>query len=131
MYLRFVDARTLTNSGVREGFFVAAYELRKRQSISAWELSEMETCLQWFRQNLPVPDRFNRTTSKGYCRRDAKGISWFKNDAKACLTMAYRMFTILNEHGYPVEMIKSDNVGYIIYEDEFQIVAEPFRDAPV
>jgi hypothetical protein len=32
------------------------------------------------------------------------------------------------QHGISVRMLKASRVGYIVYEDEFQIVAEPFAD---
>ncbi|MDP2123062.1 MAG: hypothetical protein Q8J92_01645 [Parvibaculum sp.] len=35
---------------------------------------------------------------------------------------------ILQEYGHFVTMIKSARPGYIVYEDEHQIVAEPFAD---
>jgi hypothetical protein len=32
----------------------------------------------------------------------------------------------LQEHGVPVEMLNSNRVGHIVYEDEYQAVAVPF-----
>jgi hypothetical protein len=34
---------------------------------------------------------------------------------------------ILQNHGVSVRMLKTDRIGYVVYEDEYQIVAEPFR----
>ena len=37
--------------------------------------------------------------------------------------------THLDDHGLAVQMLKTGRVvGYFVYEDEFQIVAEPFGD---
>jgi len=36
---------------------------------------------------------------------------------------------ILENHGINVQMLTTDRVGYVVYEDEFQIVAEPFDDS--
>ena len=33
---------------------------------------------------------------------------------------------LLNEHGVTTEMLRSERPGYIVFEDEFQIAAEPF-----
>jgi hypothetical protein len=38
------------------------------------------------------------------------------------------MAEILVRHGIGVEVLKAERVGYVVYEDEFQIVAEPFAD---
>ena len=38
------------------------------------------------------------------------------------------MVAILENHGLSVRMSKADKVGYVVYEDDYQIVAEPFSD---
>ena len=38
------------------------------------------------------------------------------------------MVVILQSHGINVSILKTERVGYVVYEDEFQIVAEPFTD---
>lgn len=35
---------------------------------------------------------------------------------------------ILEAHGVITEMIRTERPGYIVYQDEYQIVAEPFMD---
>lgn len=35
---------------------------------------------------------------------------------------------MLENHGVAVRMLKADRVGYVVYEDDYQIVAEPFSD---
>jgi hypothetical protein len=35
---------------------------------------------------------------------------------------------ILDNHGVPARTLKATQVGYVVYEDEYQIVAEPFAD---
>jgi len=37
------------------------------------------------------------------------------------------MVRILERHGIYVKMIRTDKPGYVIYEDDWQLVAEPFR----
>jgi hypothetical protein len=37
------------------------------------------------------------------------------------------LVAILRNHGVIVHMLKTDRVGYVVYEDEYQIVAESFR----
>jgi len=38
---------------------------------------------------------------------------------------------LLESHGISVRMIKTDRPGYVVYEDDHQIVAEPFADSGV
>jgi hypothetical protein len=36
----------------------------------------------------------------------------------------------ISKCGYATAEVRSERVGYVIYEDEFQLIAEPFRDTP-
>jgi hypothetical protein len=38
------------------------------------------------------------------------------------------MVAILENHGIRVKMLQTEKPGYVVYKDEFQVVAEPFRD---
>jgi hypothetical protein len=37
------------------------------------------------------------------------------------------MVRVLERHGIYVKKIKTDKPGYLVYEDDWQVVAEPFR----
>jgi hypothetical protein len=74
------------------------------------------------------PARFNRTRSKGYYRRDTRGIAWFRDTAGDCLTRMHVLKRLIESHGNAVAVIYETHVGYIVYEDEAQVVAEPFAD---
>jgi hypothetical protein len=39
----------------------------------------------------------------------------------------WEMVRILERNGIFVKKIRTDRPGYVVYEDELQIVAEPFR----
>lgn len=128
MYLRFVLPTTNAESGVNEGVFAAAYDLRENGGVSGTSLEELSALLSWFSANLVIPKRFNRTKSKGHYRRSTKGISWFKPSATEHLSKMHRIVAILEDNGHHPNMIKIKNPGYIVYEDEFQVVAEPFNE---
>ena len=40
----------------------------------------------------------------------------------------HRIVAILEAYGHPVTIIRESRDGYLVYEDEFQVVAEPFAD---
>ncbi len=40
----------------------------------------------------------------------------------------YRLKRLLEANGYPVTMVKEKRVGYVVYEDGCQVVAEPFSE---
>ena len=35
---------------------------------------------------------------------------------------------ILEHYGHPVLILSEERVGYVVHEDDFQIIAEPFAD---
>ena len=129
MFLRFVRSRIIEGMQAREGFFGAAYELRGQTDVDQHTLDRLEDSLAWFRQNLAIPPRFNLSRSKGFYRKQTtQGLSWFKPTASEHLARAYDLTALLAQHGHHVEVMKSSRLGYVVYEDEYQIVAEPFSD---
>lgn len=88
----------------------------------------MKKVLVWFADNLAVPSRFNKSKSKGYYRKTPKGISWFRDDSNICILKAFELKALIEEAGIPIALIRTDKPGYIVYEDDHQIVAEPFKD---
>jgi len=130
VFLRFVVLRTSESSGVRDGLFGEAYALQNDTSLSADDQHELADLLSWFEGNLKTPDRFNRTKSKGYYRRTTHGISWLKATAPDHVIRMRRLAALLTNQGHVIEVIKTDRPGYILYEDNAQVVAEPFNDTP-
>ncbi len=85
--------------------------------------------LTWFDRNLEKPARFNRSKSKGFYRRRTRGITWFKDTATEHLARMRQVNAILEKYGHSVTMLSESRVGYLIFEDAFQVVAEPFSDS--
>jgi hypothetical protein len=128
VYLRFVYARTVEGLQSREGIFQAATSLAWDPETDAYSYERVQNLRNWFGNKLDVPERFSKSTSKGAADRDAKGLSWFKPTAKEHIAKAFELKAILEENGYAIEVLKESRIGYVTFEDEFQIVAEPFSD---
>ncbi|MEO0980041.1 MAG: hypothetical protein AAFY24_22445 [Pseudomonadota bacterium] len=47
------------------------------------------------------------------------------------MSKSFELVHLLRDNGQVTEVIRTDRVGYIVYEDDVQIVAEPFADTPV
>lgn len=129
-YLRFVVGSVDPDAGVRSGPFWIAGELRDSGTLPSFDQDRLTELLAWFNSNLPLPERFNRTSSKGFALRAARGISWWKSDAREHIRKMRELAVVLEELGHVVEQIETDRPGYIIYEDHHQIVAEPYSDTP-
>jgi hypothetical protein len=128
VFIRFVLTQRDRDSGVEAGLFGLAYELRDSADLPVSDREALHEALAWFEQHLDTPARFNRTSSKGHYRRSGKGIAWFRDTAAECIRRMHRIKDVLESHGHHVTMIREDRVGYVVYEDELQVVAEPFAD---
>jgi hypothetical protein len=125
MYLRFVITHLHRESGRELGVFHAVRDLRDRGRLSRDEETRHDSIRKWFNENLEKPTRFT-AAKPPYYRKQARAISWFKDSAREHISRVRELVTILEHHGISVRMLKTDRVGYIVYEDENQIVAEPF-----
>jgi len=127
-FIRFVLAQRHPDSGVEDGTFRLAYELRDSTRVDAADRGALAEQLSWFEKNLETPTRFNRSKSKGFYRRKTRGIAWFKDTATDHLARMHRVNAVLERYGYRVSMVVESRVGYRIYEDAVQVMAEPFSD---
>lgn len=130
-FVRFVLPHNHPDSGLPEGVFRAAYRLRDAIPAGSRQRAALDGLVRWLDKNLPTPSRFNRTKSKGYYHRKTRGISWLKESATEHIARMQELANILGEHGYGVTMIRETRVGYVVYEDECQVVAEPFADTKI
>jgi len=55
-------------------------------------------------------------------------VCWFKSAATEHIAKVREISCILEQNGVYVQVIKAQRPGYIVYEDEYQVVAEPFAD---
>jgi hypothetical protein len=113
----------------RAGIFVLAYALLDDNSVEHDTTIHLEELLSWFRANLAIPTKFSRSSSKGVYRREGTpGISWFKPSAKSHLGKAHELKALLEINGHAIDILKTARPGYVVFEDEYQIVAHPFAD---
>jgi hypothetical protein len=125
MYLRFVVADLDEDSGMELGIFHAVGNLREDGKLYSYEQEQHDQIRKWFNENLQKPTRFTASKPPFY-RKKNKAISWFKDNAHEHIARARSLVAILLNHGVSVQMLKTERVGYVVYEDEYQIVAEPF-----
>jgi hypothetical protein len=127
-YLRFVVSDRHPDTGAAAGVFTVAYALRDADETSKTDRAALEGLLGWFLKNLPIPTRFNSSASKGYYRRQTKGIAWFRDDALEHISRMHELKRILESNGYGVHLVRESRIGYIVYKDDAQVIAEPFAD---
>lgn len=116
--VRFITHLIDADSRVKEGIFVAAYKLRDEGDIPPYQREELRSDLQWFNEHLPLPPPLSHGGNE-------RAISWFKSQSKECISRVWSVVHILEENGIPITKITTEDPGYVIYEDEFQVVAWP------
>jgi hypothetical protein len=127
-YLRFVLGINHPDTGLADGVFRTAYALLDGNEVSKNDREALADQLAWFSKNLPVPKRFNRSASKGFYRRKAKGIAWLHDSAREHITRMHEIKRVLEANGHVVHVVWEDRIGYVVYSDHVQVIAEPFAD---
>ena len=127
MFIRFVVSELDPTSGRRKGLFQAAKRLKGADDLEAGDRDRLERLSAWFNENLQRPLRF-AMSPRPY--RKAQAICWFKDSATAHIAKMRELEDVLGRSGAAVQLIKTRRVGYVVYEDQFQIVACPFGDTP-
>lgn len=120
MYVRFVVDKRDEDSLEPQGIFQAVGDLADSGRLAAYELELYEEVRVWFREHLKKPKRFSRA-------HHAFAICWFKDTAVEHLAQARQFAYLLGAHGIFVRQLLTDRPGYVVYEDEFQVAAEPFH----
>lgn len=124
-YVRFVIPRNDNDSGRRQGLFQAVSDLEHEGILLPHEQTTYDEIYNWFRTNLKKPRKLTRS-SKPHAKNVA--LSWFKDSAVEYIKQMHALAQILQAHGIPVEVIRTEKPGYVVYEDLHQITAEPFND---
>ena len=107
------------NSHQRMGVFQVAYQLVDAGEISLEYSCRLELSLWWFERHLTIPDR---------SKLDRRAIFWFKTDAQECIRQVWRLTRWLRVCEVHAEVVRTVRPGYVVYQDDFQVAAIPFRD---
>lgn len=118
--IRFVATIIDHDSGAPQGIFQAAYRLRDDWEVPQQQREELRDLLEWFNQHLPAPELLSNP-------RHRSALSWFKPESKESITRVWSMVRILEQNGVIINKVRTGNPGFVIYEDEWQIVAKPWN----
>ncbi len=125
MYLRFVTNHVDEDSNRRQGLFHAIARIRDIGKLFAHEEARVDELRGWFSKYLNKPRSFSKSNRP---HPAPKALSWFKDTASDHIAKMYELAAVLESHGVMVEVIRTAKPGYIVYEDEFQVAAEPFAE---
>jgi hypothetical protein len=123
LYLRFVTDEIDPYSNRAQGIFHPAYALvRGEHEVDACVVEGLRTLLRWFEEHLPLPPRH---------RIPDRAVFWFKAEGPATTANVWELVRLIEEEGRRVRLIKTVKPGRIVFEDDYQAAAVPFRDSMI
>jgi hypothetical protein len=125
--IRFVTGARHLPYGHRSGVFAAAYEICREPIAGNSEREELRALLGWFESNLAIPDRL---TASRHPRAKESAISWVRASAREHTRKLRRVAAIVSATGIAVDELHTTRPGYVVYQDDHQVVALPFSDTP-
>jgi hypothetical protein len=128
MFVRFVNHELDKDSHRELGVFQAIFDLQDAGLLGDDDEEHLEELRRWFSDNLEKPFGFTDAKPPHYRKRQ-NGISWFKDSAKEHISKIWDLVSLLEAHEVKLEMTKTARPNFVIYEDQFQIVAVPFADS--
>lgn len=120
MFLRYQSKEMNEDSNSVNGVFIEIWRLRDFNLLEKHEEQEVLPCMKWLGMHLKVPSILCEEENR-------RALSWFKDTALEPLKRIRIIVNILREHDIPMELIKTNDPGIIIYEDGWQIVAKPYK----
>lgn len=124
MFIRFVPMTEVAESEYNWSLFGAIGHLLDSDDVPVYSRSQLSEIDSWFRDHLSKPSRLSRST-KPNSNDDA--VCWFKATAHECIGRLREAVSILELHDIRIQMLTTNKPGYIVYEDDYQVAAVPFR----
>ena len=99
-------------------FHTAGMLLATRTDLTDVDREHFEHLFDWFGRHLPFPRRVTPDM-----------IFWFRPEARECASRIWELVHLLREHGITVQTMRTRRPGRIVYSDEMQVGAVPYRGA--
>ncbi len=112
--LPFTHWRTNRATGIFHGVSQLYDEGRSAEGDAAWLWEEMD----WFNRNLKAPQTVT----------EPRAVFWFHPRAGEALTRIWTFVHLAERNGVPVNVYRTRRPGVVVYSDEHQIAAVPWRD---
>lgn len=116
-YMRIQGRELAYRTGKPAGVFVLNWR-RIRDGIYSKEDSDLyEETHKWFLEHLPEPPFYgdNNDNPQG-------AVTWFKTEAYEKMSEKAEVLTgLLDKYNVPYDIVFSDYVGKIVYEDKWQV----------
>jgi len=118
VYIRFVVGSEQEKLNKLHGPITELRLLRDEKTLYDYQVLLANDIFDWFNQKLPCPP-FDES---GW---PDSAISWFKvnDEANIFINKMYDIKAILDEHDIQVRIIRTNDPGMKLYEDQVQVIA--------
>jgi hypothetical protein len=123
MFIRFISGEIDECSKVAAGLFRVASDLRWSDGLPDYEFEALTELRDWFNVHMDSP--FDHLPQE---RRYERAVCWFKSTAREHLARAWDLVAILERNDVLIWTVKAPRIGYVYYEDEVQVFAQPYSD---
>jgi hypothetical protein len=123
VYVRFVVTIRDARSGHQQGIFTALYALEREGQLAASELDWFHSIEEWFNEHLTRPERLTWSSRPNAPQR---AITWLKMSASEHVSRMRELVALLEHKDVPVEELRTEKPGYVVYEVQHQVAAVPF-----
>jgi hypothetical protein len=124
MFLRFIVSERHARSDREMGVFSALYALEDRGELRAGEIEWFRESELWLNKNLRRPSRLAWSTRPNAPER---ALSWLRDTAVEHVSRVRSLCELLEHKGIAVTELRTEKPGYVVYQDEYQVVAMPFE----
>lgn len=116
-YLRIQGRENAYRTGKPVGVFVLNWRRIRDGVYSEEDVRLYNETHKWFLDNLPTPPFYGEDNDN-----PQGAITWFKTDSSAgMLDHIEPLLGLLEKYGVPYDIVYTNDVGRIIYEDEYQV----------
>lgn len=99
--------------------------MRLEAYASVHDADQLNALLNWLDDNLDVATRFAKSKNR---HAHGKALSWVKPSASDHIQKSQELMTLLESYSVRSEMLTTATPGVIVYEDEWQVAAIPFKE---
>ncbi len=119
-YLRIQGRELSYVTGAPKGIFAMCWRMIYDGIMEESDAEQFRTINQWFEENLPNPPM---------CQTgDQPVITYFKTATTAhMLEQIAPAMALLDKYNHPYDLVYTNFIGKIVYEDEFQVAVQVDR----
>lgn len=120
-YLRFVVGAERQPIHTLGGLIRHDLTVRVGTHMLEHERTLWKETIRWFNKHMAVPPYSTRQ------KLGRRAVCWLRDDAHECIREMRVLAYLLGEAGVPTRVLERANPGRIVWQDEHQVVALPWR----